>query len=112
MMLAKHNVIDLVASSNDKSKYVLVLVVEAGEWSLDDYLWLLQEKLNAYAAYALDGPLHKQCPDSVGKPVTIVVRPVDPMPDDAHILVAQVAAILAQDGLTVTVEPLPAAEAA
>jgi hypothetical protein len=109
-MLSKLDKVDLVLEGSQG--WELVLVIEPGEWDMSRRLWLLQEKINGYASFALDGQMHQMYPDSVGKPVSIVIRPVDPPPPDIAKFIDQIAAILAQDGLTVTVEPLPAAEAA
>jgi hypothetical protein len=109
-MLSSVNKLDLIGERH--GTWRLILIVEAGEWQFDDSMFLIQEKLNAYAIYALDGQMHRMYPDSVGKPVSIVIRPVEPPPPDIAKFIDQIAAILAKDGLTVTVEPLPAAEAA
>jgi hypothetical protein len=111
MSLLKTNQVDVVTFGDDGSMR-LALAVYGGEWRHRDAKLLLQEKLNAYAIYALDGQMHREHPDSIGKPVKIVVRPEEPVPSKIKPLLDQFAAILAQDGLTVTVEPLPAAEAA
>jgi hypothetical protein len=110
-MLRAIDKIDLYSETPARQQR-LIAVIEAGEWQLPEAKWLLQEKLNAYAIYALDGQMHQMYPDSIGKPVSIVICPVDPIPPDIAKFIDQIAAILAQDGLTVTVEPLPAAEAA
>jgi hypothetical protein len=109
-MLVNTDKIELVVRRGNS--YRLLLIIEAGEWQGGDAAWLLQEKLNAAASYALDGQMHRMYPDSIGAPVAIVIRPVDPPPPDIAKFIDQVATILAKDGLTVTVEPLPAAEAA
>jgi hypothetical protein len=96
---------DLSSATPDGQRR-LIIVVDKGEWDLPNVRWLIQEKLNAYASYALDGQMFRVDPGSVGKPVTIVIRPVDPIPPDIAGFIDQIAAVLAQEGLAVTVEPL------
>jgi hypothetical protein len=76
-MLSETNKIDLV-SEGEGGQFRLALVVEPGEWKLSDAKRMLQEKLNAYASYALDGEFAAQHPDA--KSVHITVMPSDPPP--------------------------------
>jgi hypothetical protein len=109
-MLSALNKVDVFSQGPGGTR--LSLVIEAGEWQEPGSLLLLREKINNYAAFALDGEMHRKFPDSQGSHVTIAICPVDPLPLDIAKFIDQVATILAKDGLTVTVEPLPAAEAA
>jgi hypothetical protein len=108
-MLAKTNVIDLIAQ--DARECLLGLVVEEGEWDNPDRLWLLQEKVNTYAAYALDGALHAQYPGTAGKEVVIQIQTEDPLPPDAKDLVHQLAEIMRREKVSLSVQPLQQAAA-
>lgn len=108
-MLTNTSKIELVTVQPDGG-WRLVAIVERGEWDQPDATWLLQEKLNALASYALDGQMRAEYPDSVGKPITLVICPVDPVPADIRAFIDQVAQLLAPEGLSVSVEPLPPEE--
>lgn len=110
MSLLKTNQADVV-SHNDQGWY-LSLVVEEGEWTLPNVRWLLQEKLNAYAIYAMDGPMVQQHPDSAGKPVTVYLSPVEPIPESLKDFVDQLIEAFASEGLAVELRPLSTAKAA
>jgi hypothetical protein len=68
----------LDAFAHDTRDDVLVLAMfETRPWNLGDrQLWQLQEKLNAYVSFILDGELKDNFPDLVGKPVRIELRAV------------------------------------
>jgi|SRR3990172_589452 len=67
------NVIDFVA--RDPSGDVVLVMVEGREWnSSDDRLLELQEKINRYVAFVLDGQMLEQYPELAGKPVRLELR--------------------------------------
>jgi len=105
-MLQKTDVIDLVARSNDGHQYDLVLVVDAGEWRAKNSLHALQEKLNSYASYALDGAMAADYPESAGQKKAILVQTVDVPPDDAVQFLMKVESLLKPEGLPVRLERL------
>lgn len=68
----------LDAFAHDTRDDVLVLAMfETRAWDLGDrQLWQLQEKLNAYVSFILDGELKDNFPHLAGKPVRIELRAV------------------------------------
>jgi len=68
--IADTNTVDLVAQEVDGT-YLLVMVEERS-WGSDlDQVAQLQEKINTYAGYVLDGSLTREYPESVGGSVRI-----------------------------------------
>ena len=71
MTVSDLKVIDFV-SHDPKTNTVVLSMVEEREWGDSGQLLPdLQEKLNTYLAYALDGQLSDDYPEMRGKPVTI-----------------------------------------
>ena len=69
MTMQSHKVIDLV-SHDPKSDAVVLSMVEDRDWGNKGELLLdLQEKLNTYLAFVLDGKLEQQYPAMKGKKV-------------------------------------------
>jgi len=68
----------LDAFAHDTRDDVLVLAMfETRAWDLGDrQLWQLQEKLNAYVSFILDGEMREAFPHFSGKPVRIELRTV------------------------------------
>jgi len=68
--IADTNTIDLVAREADGT--VLLVMVEERPWGSDPHQSSqLQEKINLYVGYVLDGSLARQYPETTGKPVRI-----------------------------------------
>lgn len=68
--VADTTTIDLVAQEADGT--VLLVMVEERPWGSDaDQAVQLQEKINAYAAYVLDGSLGRDYPEVAGGPFRI-----------------------------------------
>jgi len=66
----------LDAFAHDKRRDTLVLAMyETRPWTGDEaHILQLQEKLNAYASFILDGEMAEAFPQFVGKPVEIQLR--------------------------------------
>src|SRR4051812_31517805 len=105
-MLQNTSVIDLVARSKDGRQYELVLVVDSGEWRGKDALRALQEKLNSYASYALDGAMAADYPESEGRDKSIRIQTIDVPPEDAVQFLVKVESLLKPEGLPVRLERL------
>jgi hypothetical protein len=73
-MLSKTSIIDLVTKDDRAETYELVLVVERYEWSLPTCHALLQEKLNAYLDYILDGQMQRDYPGASVDRVKILIQ--------------------------------------
>ena len=80
------HVIDFVAQDPDGT--VVLVMVEGREWDASDRrLFELQEKINAYAAFATDGQLIAHYHELAGKPIRLELRCVDePEPKTAAFL--------------------------
>ena len=81
-MLRNTKVIDLVISCDDGT-WELALVVESGEWKQHGALYALQEKLNTYSSYALDGAMSASYPESEGADKVILIQTIDVPPEQA-----------------------------
>ncbi|HEX9578312.1 MAG TPA: DUF6572 domain-containing protein [Myxococcales bacterium] len=97
-MLATVDSIDLIEKDRGERELRLVVEVERGEWLLPRSVFLLQEKLNAYASFILDGKMKQMYPWSDARAVRIVVRSRGQAPADALRLVELVREALAKDG--------------
>ncbi len=62
--------IDLITETKSGS-YKLILVQRELWDGSDDQLADLQQRINEYLAFALDGELHRLHPESIGRPVVI-----------------------------------------
>ena len=61
-MLATTAEIDEIRKDAGQREFRLYIDVDRGEWLLPGAVWLLQEKLNAYASFVLDGKLRELHP--------------------------------------------------
>jgi len=104
-MLHKTAVIDLIARSKN-GRYDLAFVVEKGEWEQHGALYALQEKLNTYSGYALDGAMTDRYPESEGQSKVIRIMSVDRPPDEAVQFLTKVEALLKPEGLAIKLERL------
>ena len=82
-MLATPSVVDAVAKEKGDPEWRLVLEVEKGEWALPRAVWLLEEKLNSYASFALDGRMRELYPHSHPELTRIVVVSAEALPEKA-----------------------------
>jgi hypothetical protein len=103
-MLATVDSIDLIEKDRGERELRLVVEIERGEWLLPRAVFLLQEKLNAYASFILDGKMKQMYPWSNARTVRIVVRSRGQAPADALQLVELVREALAKDGPQLTFE--------
>ncbi len=97
-MLATTDSIDEIRKEQGSREFRLYLDVERGEWLLPRSVWLLQEKLNAYASFILDGKMRELYPYADPKDVRIIVRSHGQPPQDALKLVGLVREALAKEG--------------
>jgi len=97
-VLATTAEIDEIEKDRGAREVRLYLEVERGEWLLPRAVWLLQEKLNAYASFILDGKMRELYPFVAPGDVRIVVRSRGQPPQDALTLVGLVREALAKDG--------------
>lgn len=82
MALEQTAVIDIIAHDAATDEVVLTMI-ESRPWSgSDEQLFQLQEKLNAYLSFALDGEMVEAYPHFAGKKLRIELR--SPAPPDAR----------------------------
>lgn len=105
MSVEDSEVIDLIG--HDRNGTVVLIMVEGREWDgSKERLLELQDKLNAYAAFALDGELIERHPEFVGKAVRIELRCAT-LPDQTTAEFIRNAAKLLEDvGLTLKVQQI------
>lgn len=102
--IADTNTIDLVAQDADGT-YLLVMI-EDRPWGTDpDQATQLQEKINSYAGFILDGSLARNYPETEGQPIRI--RLDCTTAPDGHIehITDHTAAQLANHGIGFQVNP-------
>ena len=97
-MLATTAEIDEIRKDAGQREFRLYIDVDRGEWLLPRAVWLLQEKLNAYASFILDGKMRELYPYAQPQDVQIVIRSRGQPPQDALRLVGLVRQALEKDG--------------
>jgi hypothetical protein len=97
-VLASTAEIDEIRKESGQREFRLYLDVDRGDWLLPRAVWLLQEKLNAYASFILDGKMRELYPYANPQDVRIVVRSRGQAPQDALRLVGLVREALEKDG--------------
>lgn len=103
-MLVTTDEVDEIRKEQGEKELRLYLVVERGEWLLPKALWLLQEKLNAYASFILDGKMAQMYPWAKPANARIVVRSHGQAPQDAVELIERAGSMLAAEGPTISFE--------
>ena len=104
-MLGLTKQIDCVVKEPGELVWRVVLEVHAGEWLRSRAVWLLEEKLNAYAGFILDGHMRSLYPASSPAQTQIVVGSVDPLPEEAIALLEQARDALVQHAVGLTWKP-------
>ncbi len=107
-------VIDLLAENSATGRVELVMF-EPRPWDGgEEQLFQLQEKLNAYMSFALDGEMADAYPALVGRPLSLVLRCIDLPSPEAVDFLAQVREQIALQSIDLEVryareEPQPSA---
>ena len=104
-------VLDAMGMDSATGEVVLVMF-EPRPWEGgDEQLFQLQEKLNSYLSFVLDGEMTEQLPQTVGKKVRITLACADEPPAPVTDLLLKVREQISLQGLNLTVEGLnPPAE--
>ena len=101
-------VLDALGQDPTTGEVVLVMF-EPRPWSGGDtQLFQLQEKLNSYLSFALDGEMTEQLPQLAGRRVRISLACAEPPPEPVVSLLAKVREQIAFQGVGLTVEGLNA----
>jgi hypothetical protein len=106
-VLATIDSVDEIRKEKGERELRLYLDVERGEWLLPRAVFLLQEKLNAYASFILDGKMREMYPFAKPADVRVIVRSRGQPPQDALKLVGLVREALEKDGPTLDFEQVP-----
>jgi hypothetical protein len=106
-VLATPAEIDEIRKDAGQREFRLFLDVDRGDWLLPRAVWLLQEKLNAYASFILDGKMRELYPYANPQDVRIVIRSRGQAPQDALRLVGLVREALEKDGPKLGFEQVP-----
>lgn len=80
-MLGQNTQVDCVIKERGEETYRVMLEVHKGEWLRQNAMWLLEEKLNAYAAFVLDGQMQSLYAGSNRENTVVVVASEDPIPE-------------------------------
>ncbi len=99
--------VDEIRKDKGEREFRLYLDVERGEWLLPNAVLLLEEKLNAYAGFILDGQMQAMYPYANPRDVRVVIRSRGQPPQDALRLVGLVREALAKDGPSLEFEQVP-----
>jgi hypothetical protein len=97
-MLATTAEIDEIRKEAGQREFRLYLDIDRGEWLLPRAVWLLQEKLNAYASFILDGKMRELYPYVQPGDVRIVIRSRGQPSQDVLRLVELAREALLEDG--------------
>ena len=104
-MLGQTKQIDVVLKEQGELEWRVVLEVLKNEWQRSRAVWLLEEKLNAYAGFIFDGHMKSLYPASSPSQTRIVVASVDPLPEEAIQLLAKVAEALQPHAVKLSFDP-------
>jgi hypothetical protein len=74
MSLEQANVIDALGIDETSGRVILVIRHDAPWAGTDAQLYLLQEKLNAYLSFALDGEMAEAHPDFAQRPLGLRIE--------------------------------------
>jgi hypothetical protein len=92
-------IVDLVTTDAERGEVVLKML-EGRPWGLDPaQMGQLEDKLNSYFVYVLDGHLAKQYPEYEGMPVRIQLECVEPPREEDRAGFVNVATIAELEGL-------------
>lgn len=103
-MLATTASVDEILKAAGSREFKLVVDVERGEWLLPRAVWMLQEKLNAYASFILDGKMRELYPYALPADCRIVVKSRGQPPHDALKLLEMVRRELSKEGVKIDFE--------
>ena len=108
--VANPAVLDALAEDKVTGEIVLVMF-EPRPWNLgDEQLFQLQEKLNAYMSFALDGELADQLPQFADRPVRVQLNCAEPPPEPVVSFLAKVREQVSYQGINFVVEGIAPSE--
>jgi len=96
-------VIDLITHDPESGQVELVMFEPRAWDGGEEQLFQLQEKMNAYLSFALDGEMAEAHPELVNKPLRVVLRCVDLPPPPAVEFLSHVREQIALQGIDLEV---------
>lgn len=105
MSLEQTAVIDLIAHDAATGEVVLTLVETRAWTGLDEQLFQLQEKLNAYLSFALDGEMAEAYPQFANRRLRLELRCAQPPDARTSQLIAAVRGQIAFQDIRFVVVP-------
>lgn len=107
MALQQTNMIDLIAQDPETNEVVLGMV-ELRPWDESDQrMFELQEKVNAYLSFALDGEMHHHFPQFNGLTVHLRLDTVEPPSPRAEHFIGVIREQIAFQGILFSVRVVP-----
>jgi hypothetical protein len=97
-------VIDFLGFDTGASEVVLVMVERRPWHNIEEQLFQLQEKLNAYLSFALDGEMVEVYPQFAGKPLKIRLECAEPPVEETLDFLQHVYEQSSLQGITFEVE--------
>ncbi|MER8944997.1 DUF6572 domain-containing protein [Mesorhizobium sp. M0959] len=105
-MAVQHtDVVDIVAKGKN-GEYLLSIVDDLDWDDVENHLVLLENKLNLYCVFVLEGQFYKEHPDAVGRPVMISVALLSIMPAEVQWFFTAAAVSVEKAGLQFEVQHL------
>ena len=102
--VANPAVLDALAEDRSTGEVVLIMF-EQRPWNLgDQQLFQLQEKLNSYMSFVLDGELAEQLPHLADRPVRVQLNCSEPPPEPVVSFLAKVREQVSFQGINFVVE--------
>jgi hypothetical protein len=105
MSISATNKVDLV-SKKKSGEYVLAIVADDPWQDTDDFRSKLQEKLNNYCSYFVDGQMKKQYPDLNQKRIIVSVASSTPIPVEGKEFIRRAAMAFKLTGLDIEAEEM------
>src|SRR6476659_9699106 len=102
-------VVDLISVDEASGKVVLTMIERRAWGASDQQFQQIEEKINRYMGYALDGYLVEHYPDYAGKPVQIRLECAEAPHGEAVLFVQAAARAAADHGLELVVVVSPPA---
>lgn len=103
MSISKTTTIDLITKSNGNI-YVLIIVADEPWVDENNFRYRLQEKLNNYASYFLDGQMRKDYSDCRQTRITVRISSSSPIPTDLQSFISDMANALYTYGIDIETE--------
>jgi len=106
MSISRVDKIDLVTRSKEKGNYTLIIVADEPWEDSDEFRYMLQEKINSYVTYFLDGQMKKEYADCKQNRITIKISSTVPIPGHVLTFLSKISEVLYPHGVEIEIEIL------